>query len=163
MFLVRCPILQPLPSLAFGPHLTRGLIICALLSTRQGAAAFNQPLSFDTSSVTNMDRMFDVRFPRPPRPPPSGRRSLLSRALPEHIWPYLDHTPRAHMSCTACAPHTSRPAKPCVSEMSNHMFLVHCPTSHPPPSLASGPHLTRGLILCPSFHLGRERRRSISR
>ena len=27
-----------------------------------GAAAFNQPLSFDTSSVTNMRYMFYVRF-----------------------------------------------------------------------------------------------------
>ena len=30
----------------------------ALLSTRQQAYAFNQPLSFDTSSVTNMGHMF---------------------------------------------------------------------------------------------------------
>ena len=29
-----------------------------LLSTRQGAFAFNQPLSFDTSSVTDMSYMF---------------------------------------------------------------------------------------------------------
>ena len=27
----------------------------------QGASAFNQPLSFDTSSVTNMESMFEVR------------------------------------------------------------------------------------------------------
>jgi hypothetical protein len=33
----------------------------ALPSTRQGASAFNQPLSFDTSSVTNMGDMFYVR------------------------------------------------------------------------------------------------------
>ena len=33
----------------------------AFLSTRQGATAFNQPLSFDTSSVTNMGGMFVVR------------------------------------------------------------------------------------------------------
>ena len=32
-----------------------------LLSTRQGAYAFNQPLSFDTSSVTDMNEMFAVR------------------------------------------------------------------------------------------------------
>ena len=35
-----------------------------LLSTRQRASAFNQPLSFDTSSVTNMDYMFHVRSAR---------------------------------------------------------------------------------------------------
>ena len=32
------------------------------LRTRQDAAAFNQPLSFDTSSVTDMSYMFYVRF-----------------------------------------------------------------------------------------------------
>jgi surface protein len=32
------------------------------LWTRQVAAAFNRPLSFDTSSVTDMSSMFDVRF-----------------------------------------------------------------------------------------------------
>eukprot|EP00964_Phaeocystis_antarctica_P076119 scaffold47039_cov54-Phaeocystis_antarctica.AAC.4 len=36
----------------------------ALLSTRQTAYAFNQPLSFDTSSVTNMRYMFYVRSAR---------------------------------------------------------------------------------------------------
>eukprot|EP00964_Phaeocystis_antarctica_P143390 scaffold108938_cov51-Phaeocystis_antarctica.AAC.1 len=36
----------------------------ALLSTRQSAAAFNQPLSFDTSKVTNMGHMFYVRSAR---------------------------------------------------------------------------------------------------
>ena len=29
---------------------------------QQSAEAFNQPLSFDTSSVTGMNRMFEVRF-----------------------------------------------------------------------------------------------------
>ena len=33
----------------------------ALLSTRQGAAAFNQPVSFDTSRVMTMSYMFLVR------------------------------------------------------------------------------------------------------
>jgi hypothetical protein len=32
------------------------------LWTRQYASAFNQPLSFDTSSVTYMSAMFEVRF-----------------------------------------------------------------------------------------------------
>eukprot|EP00964_Phaeocystis_antarctica_P009989 scaffold5448_cov59-Phaeocystis_antarctica.AAC.1 len=34
-----------------------------LAATRQGAGAFNQPLSLDTSSVTNMRGMFQVRTP----------------------------------------------------------------------------------------------------
>ena len=37
------------------------LIGCPLW-TRQYAAAFDQPLSFDTSSVTDMTTMFYVRF-----------------------------------------------------------------------------------------------------
>ena len=41
----------------------------ARLSTRQSADAFNQPLSFDTSSVTNMIRMFNVRSARALWPP----------------------------------------------------------------------------------------------
>ena len=38
-------------------------------STRQHAYAFNQPLSFDTSSVTDMSYMFYVRSPRVPLAP----------------------------------------------------------------------------------------------
>ena len=34
----------------------------ASLCTRQGASAFNQPLTFDTSSVTSMRYMFAVRL-----------------------------------------------------------------------------------------------------
>ena len=61
------------------------------VATRQEATAFNQPLSFDTSSVTSMDRLFLVRPPRvyhgpsvqsdppgtlraPPPPPPTPAR-----------------------------------------------------------------------------------------
>ena len=36
----------------------------ACFSTRQSASAFNQPLSFDTSSVTTMQSMFSVRSAR---------------------------------------------------------------------------------------------------
>jgi hypothetical protein len=41
-----------------------------LPSTRQNTYAFNQPLSFDTSKVTNMYHMFYVRSARalPPKP-----------------------------------------------------------------------------------------------
>jgi surface protein len=42
----------------------------ALLSTRQGNTAFNQPLSWDTSKVTNMERMFYVRSARALAPKP---------------------------------------------------------------------------------------------
>ena len=46
----------------------------------EGAAAFNQPLSFDTSKVTDMVRMFSVRSARALAPhslesgPPRARR-----------------------------------------------------------------------------------------
>ena len=43
-----------------GPHASLR-ILYALHSTRQGAKAFNQPLSFDTSKVTTMLYMFNVR------------------------------------------------------------------------------------------------------
>jgi hypothetical protein len=36
--------------------------LCRMLPSEQYALAFNQPLSFDTSSVTSMRRMFNVRF-----------------------------------------------------------------------------------------------------
>ena len=39
------------------------------LLTRQGALAFNQPLDFDTSKVTSMNRMFFVRSARALAPP----------------------------------------------------------------------------------------------
>eukprot|EP00964_Phaeocystis_antarctica_P108877 scaffold73363_cov60-Phaeocystis_antarctica.AAC.5 len=43
------------------------------LHSRQHAPAFNQPLSFDTSGVTNMRSMFDVRScPRAPPQPTVG-------------------------------------------------------------------------------------------
>jgi surface protein len=42
----------------------------ALLSTRQGASAFNQLVSFDTSKVTDMHGMFSVRPARALAPKP---------------------------------------------------------------------------------------------
>ena len=53
----------------------------ALPSTWQNAAAFNQLLTFDTSSVTTMDSMFYVRSARAPRSPlPSVLNPTLKRA-----------------------------------------------------------------------------------
>ena len=56
MFQVRLPI-RPLASWPA----CRPLIYALPLDSRQDADAFNQPLSFDTSSVTTMDYMFQVR------------------------------------------------------------------------------------------------------
>ena len=41
---------------------------CTHFDSRQGASAFNQPLNFDTSNVTNFTSMFYVRFPLVPCP-----------------------------------------------------------------------------------------------
>ena len=60
------------------------------LSTRQYATAFNQPLSWDTSSVGTMDNMFHVRSARAPA------SSLHSRVL------------CLHAACAATAPTPSR-------------------------------------------------------
>ena len=60
-----------LPVASRGPHLARiacALVLCIL--TRQGASAFNQPLSFNTSSVRNMLQMFWVCSARALSPQP---------------------------------------------------------------------------------------------
>jgi hypothetical protein len=62
----RCRLVPSLPPP--GSHLSPPASH-ALPSTRQGASAFNQPLSFDTSSVTDMGYMFDVRSARVPLAP----------------------------------------------------------------------------------------------
>ena len=56
MMLVRCR--RPMSS---HPRPAPRLTSYALLSTRQNTVAFNQPLSFDMSSVTDMSWMFYVR------------------------------------------------------------------------------------------------------
>jgi hypothetical protein len=43
-------------------HLLHLVLLVCYLSTWQHASAFNQPLSLNTSSVTDMSKMFDVRF-----------------------------------------------------------------------------------------------------
>ena len=74
----RLRLLPPLPSratrtprgLLIRPSLRCATSLChtrfpltgAALWTQQNAAAFNQPLSFNTSSVTDMSAMFGVRF-----------------------------------------------------------------------------------------------------
>ena len=58
------PLAPPLPHAlpTPGPHLAPHRM--PLVSTRQAAFAFNQPLSWDTSKVTNMFAMFTVRSAR---------------------------------------------------------------------------------------------------
>ena len=53
-------------------------IVC-LLSTRQQAEEFNQPLSFDTSKVTTMEEMFEVHSTR--ALPTNSSRASLARCM----------------------------------------------------------------------------------
>ena len=75
----------------------------AHLLTRQVATAFNQPLSFDTSKVTNMERMFQVRSARALAP------TALSRALPVHAT-CVAGTERPHASRVGPLPACGMPA-----------------------------------------------------
>ena len=90
-----CP--SPPPGAHFAPH-RRAL---CHLSTRQDAVAFNQPLSLDTSSVTDMNFMFFVR----------------SAYGPTALRPNLHSGLLLHATCAAVrrstrppGPHTPRPA-----------------------------------------------------
>ena len=58
--------------------------VCPPFDSRQDASAFDQPLSFDTSSVTDMNMMFEVRSS--PCPAPN-----------------LQSSPRLHAVCAAVA------------------------------------------------------------
>ena len=76
-----------------------------LLWTRQYARAFNQPLNFDTSSVTTMQQMFNVRSahalaPQPSQPGP----------LPVHAAHELPLATR--LLAYTSAPHRTRPSRP---------------------------------------------------
>jgi hypothetical protein len=66
-----CMPLAPRPPYTLpppGPHLAPHRM--PLPSTRQLASAFNQPLSLDTSKVTDMSNMFSVRSARALAPKP---------------------------------------------------------------------------------------------
>ena len=87
----RSPATSGLPVLYTSPH-----TVCPPFDSRQWASAFNQPLSFDTSKVTTMSGMFQVRsFPCPV--------------------PNLQSSPRTlHRLCTHSAPARRRSAlRPC--------------------------------------------------
>ena len=64
--------------------------------TRQGADAFNQPLSLDTSRVTSMYQMFNVRLPPRARAvhPAPYRRFLRTHCV---------HCHRPRVSPSSCA------------------------------------------------------------
>ena len=72
-----------------------------LSSTRQGASVFNQPLTFDTSSVTNMSDMFRVRSGVPcPRSPQLGPPLHVACAAAAASYPLPHPSPHAaHFVC----------------------------------------------------------------
>ena len=134
------------------PHLTL-CIVRAPLSTRQGAAAFNQPLSFETSSVTAMSYMFSVRSARaltpslqtgPARCAPPRRTLLPSRprTSPRIVRPPFDSAAHGSIQPASEPPGT--------------------PLTLPPPNTLThrGPHLFPHRM--PAFRLCRKRRRSTS-
>ena len=75
----------------------------ALFSTRQLASSFNQPLSFDTSSVTDMTSMFYVRSARALCPPSLKSARPLARSLrrnrPHTLSPPAPHLDPLRMPC----------------------------------------------------------------
>ena len=83
-----------LPTQRTSPHTS-----CALLSTRQEASSFNQPVTFDTSKVKATAGMFLVRSTRDQAPSlysrgPSPRVHAACAAVPSHALPAL----RPHLS-----------------------------------------------------------------
>ena len=55
-----CTLLGPAPHHSYLPSRSRPTL-CPLFDSAQGASTFNQPLNFDTSSVSTMEEMFLVR------------------------------------------------------------------------------------------------------
>ena len=168
MFSVRCfhcPALQILPSHAISTSLARPgrlprpapppaphRVPCAC-DPRQSAWAFNQPLSWDTSSVTDMYGMFHVRSSPRPAPTictvaPSHRHArCVHAALAAHPAPCALclrprqsarlPAPRAHQYlqslalslarclCTALAPRTPGGRAACRLPPTGHQLVPH--------------------------------------
>ena len=163
--LIAPPCPKPLPSLC--PRLEPGLK--ALLSSRQRASAFNQPLSFDTSKVINMDGMFYVRPARLPctqcpvvpfpLTPPSSRliAPLLTRQLASAFnQPLsLDTSSVTSIETMFWVRSARVPCAQCPLELPT----AHAFTPRPSRLLAR----TSPRIRMPSFRLSRKRQRSTSR
>ena len=118
---LRSPYTRP-SSCAVGPRPAS----CALVSTRQDAKVFNQPLSFDISSVTNIGYMFSVRSART-------------------LAPSLQSSPPALPVHAACAAVISRPPHlPGPHRMPLDRLQTPCPAP------TSGSSVARGRATCAS-------------
>ena len=90
--------------------------------TRQMADAFNQPLSFDTSSVTSMQRMFEVRSARA-RPSASTVGPLPARCLHRQRF----YTPSRLPARMSPSSHASRPTSQGTYGLSDaNKLLIRC-------------------------------------
>ena len=151
--------------------------VCALHSTRQVALSFNQPVTFDTSKVTNMLTMFQVRSSpylqsSLPCPPPlhAACPAVARRLPPSGPQPAPHSMPSFRLSAQSTIA-LNQPLTFDTSSVTNmqSMFYVRsspCPApnlhSSPPicgaPRLSppSGPQLARHRML-PSLRPGRTR------
>ena len=156
--------LAPVPPHALpppGPHLAPYRML--LPSTRQTANAFNQPLSFDTSKVTNMNQMFYVRSARALTPKPWVQSDLPPcmplappppHALPPpgaHIAPHRMPLPLNRQIATAFDQPLSFDTSK-VTDM-GRMFYVRSARALAPNSLESGVPRARPLAPVPPHAL----------
>ena len=162
--------------------------ICPPFDPRQQASSFNQPLSFDTFSVTDMRSLFTVRSPRPKsavkpsparclhrgRPPPPR---LPTRQRPAYLAPHRMpffrlSAVRVGVRSAAELRHLQRHRH--AAHVLRALFPVPCPKSAvepsparcvrrgrpPPPASRGTPRPTPNALLST---LGSPRRRSTSR
>ena len=95
--------------------------VCLRFDSRQYARAFNQPLSFDTSRVTNMAYMFDVR----------SSRALCSTSAVEPSPARCVHRGRLPHPASRAAPPTASYALPATRQAANSLsnankLLIRC-------------------------------------
>eukprot|EP00964_Phaeocystis_antarctica_P139066 scaffold103768_cov51-Phaeocystis_antarctica.AAC.4 len=169
MFYVRAlaPNLRPSPSLHAsrttiaptalsppGPRLTP--LRMTSLATRQDASAFNQPLGFVTSSVTDMSYMFTVRALAPNLRPSPSLHAVRTTTAPTALSPPGPHLTPVRMTFLAARQKASAFNQPLgfdtssVTDMSN-MFGVRAlaPNFRPSPSLHAARTTTAPTALSP--------------
>ena len=147
-------------------------IVFPPLVSRQGASAFNQPLSFNTSSVIDMNYMFSVRG----LPPPSAVGAFRARSLrrchapPSHLPAHKPrHASYVPSSALQRASTFNQPLTLDTSSVTDMNWMFYVRSSHAPPLVCSlGPPLvSRPAPLVanrmPSFRLGSTQGRSTSR
>ena len=150
------PATSRLPVLCTAPH-----TLCPPFDSRQDARAFNQPLSFDTSSVTDMSNMFTVRsaLARPPlriQALACTRLVLLRRPTPSRLPASMPPAPCARLMTRQRAKAFNELLSFDTSSVTDmkQMFYVRSapappPATHPSPLLhASAPRPRASLLAC---------------